>query len=182
MSRNLKLSYILFFAFSAILIAWKTLSNFFGGVAINFIALLGLVFVVVLTCLKDKDLWKRIKDLIFIAGAFCILELVIYFACEFGYGERLTGFSVYQNIISFLGILFLTYLVFRFTTEHLGKKIRFIEIMLGNEKRVVKEKKAKELTNGSLEDKPNNKTSENSTEEKTETAQEETEIIIETEE
>ena len=182
MSRNLKLSYILFFAFSAIILAWKTLSNFFGGVAINFITLLGLVFVVILTCLTDKDLIKRIKDLLIISVAFCALELVMYFACEFGYGERLFGFSVYQNIISFLGILFLSYLAFRFTTDHLGKKIRFVEILLGNEKRVVKEKKAKELTNGSLEDKPNNKATDNSTPEDLEETEKETEIIIETEE
>ena len=137
-----------FFAFSAIIVAWRTLSNFFNGVAINFVALLGLVFVVVLICLKEKDLFKRIKDHLILAGLFCVLELVIYFACEFGYGESLFGFGVYQNVISFLSILFLSYLSFRFSTEYVGKKVKFIEIMLGNEKRVVKPKKTKELANG----------------------------------
>lgn len=47
--------------------------------------------------------------------------------------------------------------MFRFTMDILGKKVHCIEVLLGNEKRnkVKKEKKAKELTNGSLEEKPN---------------------------
>ena len=177
MSKNLKLSYILFFVFSGILIAFKTLSSFFCGVAINFVALLGIVFVVALLAFQNKDLMKRIKDLFIVACVFCLLELVIYFACEFGYGERLEGFSIYQNILSFLGILFLVYTCFRFITEQLNKKIKFIEIMLGNEKRSVKAKKAKEISNGSLEEKPNHKNSET-----TSNTDDESVIIIETEE
>ncbi len=161
MEKNLKLSYIFMFVFSAILIAWQTLTNFFGGVAINYVALLGLLFSILLLIFADKQLLKRVKDLLVVAGVFCVLELIIYFACEFGHGESLKGFIVYQNIISFMGILFLAYVCFRFTTEFLNKKFKFIEVMLGNEKfeRKKKEKKAKELTNGSLEDKPNNKVS-----------------------
>ena len=80
MSKDLKLSYILFFVFSAILIAWNTLSNFFNGVALNFIALIGLVFVVLLLMFSNKELIKRLKDLLIIACVFCVLELIIYFA------------------------------------------------------------------------------------------------------
>lgn len=191
MIKDLKLSYILMFVFSAILIAWQTLSNFFGGVAINFVALLGIVFTLLLLIFKNKELFSRIKDLFFVACVFCILELVIYFACEFGYGESLKGFIVYQNIISFLGLLFLAYVCFRFITEFLNKKIKFIEIMLGNVKRTPKEKKAKELTNGTLEEKPNKHNIEN-TEEATHEFEEQAEsnileddsneIVIETEE
>ncbi len=157
MTKNLKISYILFFVFSAILVAWNTLTNFFGGVAINFIALVGIVFSALLLTMKDKDLLKRIKDLLIVASVFCVLEFIIYFACEFGYGETLKGFIVYQNIISFLGMLYFVYVAFRFATEYLGKKIKFIEIILGNEKRSPKVKKAKEISNGSLEEKPNKK-------------------------
>jgi len=191
MSKNLKLSYILLFVFSAILIAFRTLTSFFGGVAINFVALMGLVFVILMLSFKDKSLMKRIADLFVIACAFCVMELIIYFACEFGHGENLSGFIIYQNIISFLGFLFLAYLYVRFIFEMKDKKIKFVEIMLGNEKRQVKvkTKKAKELSNGSLEDKPNKKqeNTENQTENQTENANnEETKseetIIIETEE
>ena len=38
-----------------------------------------------------------------------------------------------------------------------NKRIRFVEILLGNEKKAVKVKKEKEVFNGSLEAKPNKK-------------------------
>ena len=180
MNKNLNLYYILLFIFSGILIAFKTLSNFFGGVAINFVALIGLIFVILLICLKDNSLMKRIRDLFFISIGFAILELVIYFACEFGYGEYLIGFSIYQNVISFFGILFLAYIAFRFSTEYLNKKIKFIEILLGNEKRSIKPKKAKEVSNGCLEEKPNHK-SKKDVEGPTEDVEENI-VIVETEE
>ena len=181
MSKNLKLSYILMFVFSAILVAFKTLTNFFGGVAVNFVALLALVLVILLISYKDKELMNRIRDLFIIACVFCVLEIVIYFACEFSCGENLLGFSIYQNIISILGMLFLAYIYFRFSMEMQNNNVKFIEILLGNEKRTVKQKKAKEVSNGCLEEKPNckqdcveeNKTQENDTVET---------IIIETEE
>ena len=181
MSKNLKLTYILFFIFSAILVAWKTLSHFFGGVALNFVALIGLVFVVALLSHKDKEVFNRVKDILIVAGVFCVLELVIYFSHEFGHGEIINGFNIYQNIISFFGILFLVYIGFRFTTDLLNKKIKFIEIILGNEKITRKKKKTKELSNGSLEEKPNKKIEDNPN---INNSQEEdnTEIIIETEE
>ena len=156
MTKNLKISYILMFVFSGILIAWHTLTSFWGGVAINFITLVGIVFAITMLCLNDDCIMKRIKDIFISACVFCVFELVIYFACEFGYGENLLGFVVYQNILSFLGMLFCAYVAYRFANELANKRIKFVEILLGNEQKVVKEKKAKEVTNGSLEDKPNN--------------------------
>jgi len=191
MSKNLKLTYILFFVFSAVIISWTTLTAFFSGVAINFIGLIALLFVIMLISYSEKGLSSRIKDLLIVAGAFCLLELVMYFACEFGHGETLKGFIVYQNIISFLGLLFFAYIAFRFTMEFRGKKIKFVEILLGNQKITKKPKKAKEVSNGSLEEKPNtitdsanheqNETNKNETD-KNETEENETNIIIETEE
>lgn len=157
MSKNVKLSYILFFIFSAVLIAWNTLASFFGGVAINFVGIVGLTFVVTLLSFSNKEVFCRIKDLFFIACGFCVLELIIYFAFEFGWNnfDSLKGFIVYQNILSALGMLFFAYISFRFVCEVKNKKIKLIEIMLGNEKRTIKVKKAKELSNGCLEEKPN---------------------------
>lgn len=160
MSKNLKVSYILFFIFAGILVAWNTLSNFFGGMALNFVALLGITFTVTLLTLSDKSLLKQVKDVFIVSCVFCFLEIIIYFACEFGYGEQLKGFIVYQNIISFFGLLFLAYIGFRFAISVSNKKIKFIEIMLGNEKKTPKQKKAKEISNGSLEEKPNQKVEE----------------------
>ena len=177
MNKKLRISYILFFVFSAIVVAFRTLSSFFSGVGLYFVVVLTLVFIVLTISLNDKSIMKRVRDLFFIACVFCGLELIIYFACEFGYGETLLGFEVYQNIISFLGLLFLAYTYFRFVSEQANKRYKFIEILLGNEKFSSKEKKAKEVTNGSLEEKPNNK---QETEEKK--TEEENIVIIETEE
>lgn len=180
MSKNLKISYILLFVFSAVLIAWNTLMSFFGGVAINFVALVGLVFAILLLSMNDKPMFSRIKDLFFIACGFCVLELIVYFAFEFGIKtyDDIKGFLIYQNVISVIGMLFFVYLSFRFVTEMKGKRIKFIEIMLGNEKRAPKVKKAKEITNGSLEEKPNKQ----NTAETNEKENEDSSIIIETEE
>lgn len=177
MSKNLKISYILFFAFSAILIAWQTLTAFFNGTAINLVALLGLTFVLFLIIFTDKEVFKRVKELFFIACGFCVLEFIVYFAFEFGWNSfnALKGFIVYQNIISFIGIMYFAYICFRFVCDFKNIKIKFIEIMLGNEKRSIKAKKVKEtreISNGCLEEKPNRKPQENSEEN----------IIIETEE
>jgi len=174
MSKNIKISYILLFVFSAIIIAWNTLTNFFGGVAINFISLVGLLFVITLLILKDKEILKRIKDLFIIACVFCVLEIIVLFPFEFSmlaydYSNMgvsiLKAFAIYQNILIFFAIFFFAYVGFRFATEFVGKKFKFIEIMLGNEKRTVKAKKvkeSKEVSNGALESKPNSKSSENS--------------------
>jgi len=158
MTKNVKLSYILFFIISAVLIAWNTLMNFFSGVAINFVGIVGLTFAIALISLKDKETFKRIKDLFFIVCGFCLLEIIVYFAFEFGWDNdfnTIKGFLIYQNILSGIAFLFFAYAAFRFIFEFKNKKLKFIEIMLGNEKRSVKVKKAKEISNGSLEEKPN---------------------------
>ena len=192
MSKKLKISYILFFIFSAVLIAWNTCAAFFGGVAINFVALIGLVFTILLFVFADKSLFSRIKDLFFVACGFCVLELVVYFAFEFGWVDfnmldnvilvqnsitstALKGFIVYQNILSILGMLFFAYTAFRFVAEMKDKKIRFVEILLGNQKRSVKVKKTKEISNGCLEEKPNKQNNDTK-------PNEEDVVIVETEE
>lgn len=172
MSKDLRLSYILFFIFSSILVSWNTLSKFFGGVALNFIALLAIVFVIILIYYKDKNIFKRTRDLFWVSSAFVLLELITYFSNELGNGESIKGFIVYQNILSILGMVLMIYIGFRFALELLNKRVKFIEVILGNEKFNHKIKKTKEISNGSLEDKPNNKV---------EVEENET-IIIETEE
>ena len=183
MTKNLKLSYILFFTFSAILIAWNTLTSFFSGVAINYVGIVGILFVNLLLVLTDKELFKRIKDLFLISCVFCALEILVYFVFEFGCTDLnvLKGFLVYQNILTLFGLFFFAYVAFRFITEYKNIKIKFVEVMLGNEKRNVKQKKAKEISNGCLEEKPNQKCNENNLPEE-ENNNEEIEIIEEDEE
>lgn len=191
--KNLKLTYILLTVFSCITIAFKTLTSFFGGVGLNFVAMLAIAFVIMLIALKDKQIAKNCWDLYALSGILLILEFVMYFACEYGNGLFIKGFWIYQNVVAFIGLIILAYICFRFTLEFLNKKIRIIEIMLGNQKRVKKEKKAKEVSNGSLLEKPNHKegtkenkekvgfTIENETQEAP-ASNEETPIVVETEE
>ena len=174
MSKNLKTTYILFFTFTAIILAWNTLTNFFSGVAINYIAMVGLMFSILLIMLKDNAVWKRVKDLYIAACVFCTMELIVYFAFELGWCSlnAIQGFLVYQSIITIIGIIYCAYLSIRFAFELTNKKIGFIEAMLGNKTSTPKAKRTKEVSNGCLEEKPNNKPAEEVEETKTEPASE----------
>lgn len=157
MTKSLKSCFILSLIFSAILISWGTLSSFFSGVAVNFVAIIGIAITLTLISSKEQHTSNRVKDIIFVCFVFCVLEIVTYFACEFGSGETLFGFKVYQNIISSLGLIFMAYVSFRFWGDLTNKRFKFVETILGNEKRSPKlKKKTKELSNGCLEEKPNN--------------------------
>jgi len=156
MNKNLKLSFILFIIASAIVVAWRTLSKFFGGVGLNFVALLLIVAILIGLIVSDKYVFKRTKELFIACCSLTALELIVYFAVEFSrYQAMCVGLLIYQNILSILGIILLVYTMFRFITEYKEIKIGFIEFILGNGKVVKQQKKAKELTNGTLEDKPN---------------------------
>lgn len=62
--------------------------------------------------------------------------------------------------ISILALIYLVYVIFRFILDLKDIKVGFIETMLGNKERTKKIKTAKELSNGSLEEKPNQKNNE----------------------
>ena len=158
MSKELKLSFILLAVFSAIVMAWKTLMSFFNGVGLNFVAILAIIVVLLLLILQNENVKNRIKDMFLVACVFAVLEFIVYIALEMGVSSLnvYMGFLTYQNVITVLGIFFFAYISFRFITEFKGIRIGFIEFLLGNGKRkTVKEKKSKELENGSLEEKPN---------------------------
>lgn len=157
MTKNLKLSFVLLTIFSAIIMAWRTLTNFFGGVGLNYVALLGIVVALLLLMMNDEVVKNRIKDMFIIACGFAIVEFIIYFVFEFHVGSAGVNraFWIIQNIFTFFGILFFAYIMFRLFAELKGLKVGFIEAMLGSNKtNTNKPKKAKELENGSLEEKP----------------------------
>ena len=56
-------------------------------------------------------------------------------------------------MIACLALLFLGYTIFRLVCEINGKKVAFVEALLGG-KPAKKERQSKELSNGSLDDKP----------------------------
>lgn len=161
MTKDLKLSFVLFAVFSAIIMAWKTLIGFFSGAGINFVAILTILVVLILLILKNKEIRKRILDMFIVAAVLTFMEFIVYIPFEFGASsyEVYEGFLVYQNVITAINLFFFAYIAFRFITEYLGKKIGFVEFILGNknsgEAKVQKEKINKELENGSLEAKPN---------------------------
>ena len=158
MSKNLKLSFILYLVFASIVVAFSTLSKFFGGVGVNFVALCAvLVALIVLMCL-DADQFKMLKDLFFIACAFLFVEFIEFFALEFKIGgaDVAEVFWGIQYVVSLIGLIYFAYIAFRFVSVVKGKKFRFVEAMLTGTKQPKKEKTAKELANGALEDKPNN--------------------------
>ena len=157
MTKNLKLSFILLAVFSAIVVAWKTLSSFFNGVAINMVALLIIVAILLIIILTDNFVKNRIKEMFIFACVLAGLELIVFFPFEFGASiNALKVFIVFQNIYIVLGLIFMVYIAFRAICEIKGIKFGFIEAMLGNKQTEHKKKKAKEFTNGSLEEKPNN--------------------------
>ncbi|MBR6779330.1 MAG: hypothetical protein IKM43_04250 [Clostridia bacterium] len=158
MTKNLKLSFILLAIFSAIIMTWRTLTYFFCGVGLNYIALLAIVVVLLIIMINDSFVKNRIKDMFIVACVFAVIEFMVYFVFEFETGDTAVfeAFWIVQNIYTFLGILFFCYIMFRLFTEIKGVKFGFVEAMLGNEK-PLKPKKAKELENGTLEEKPNHK-------------------------
>ena len=156
MYKNLKWSYIVCFILSVVVIAWRTLANFFGGVGINFIALLVVVAVLLTIFIFDKETRSRMRDLFIICCAFAVLESVVYFPVEFGACANLdvaVVFFNFQNVYSFLGILFLAYLAFRFILESQNIRLTFIEVLLGNKK--FSKDKNKIRSNNGLSEKPN---------------------------
>ncbi len=169
MSKNLKLSFILLLVFNAICIAWITLLTFFSGAGISFVAIMTIVGILSYIIVIDKDTRSRILDVFVLACLFLILEFVVFCAFEFGWytTSSLSKFLTYQHVISILSIFYLAYVLFRFFSELSNKKFKFIEIILGNEKIKRKAKANKELTNGSLEEKPNHVQTNNSIDKET---------------
>ena len=160
MNKELKVPFILLAVFTGIIMAWKTLLGFFSGAGVSFVAILTILVMLILLVLQKTEVRKRIIDMVVIAGVITLLEFIAYIPFEFGASSYSVyqGFLVYQNVITFISILFFAYIAFRFITEYLGKRIGFVEFILGNKKsanKVQKEKVNKELENGSLEEKPN---------------------------
>lgn len=156
MNKNLKLSFILTFIMSAVVIAWSTLSSFFGGVGINFVALVCITCTFLMLILSDESLKSRARDLFIIVCIFTCLEFVVFINIEFGFTSSYNVMKIYQNVLILLAIATVAYTLFRLICEIKQKRVHFIEILLGNEERVKKEKKTKELSNGTLSEKPNN--------------------------
>ena len=150
---------MLLLVFTAIIVSFRTLLNFFGGVGLSFVALFTILTILLYLLLTDEYVKNRIKDMFIVVCVFVFFEFMIYIVFEFGVSNVsvIRAFLIMQNVLTALGLIFLCYVFMRMFLDLKGVKLSFIEIMLGNEKRNKTPKKAKELTNGSLEEKPNKK-------------------------
>lgn len=157
MNKNLKLYFILAFAFSGVMIAWNTLSSFFKGVGLNFVALVIIVGVMFYVMFTDASTRVRTRDLFILSCVFAVMEFLVYVVFEYGTTNInvYEGFSEFQTFLSIMGLIYLAYIGFRFFTELKNIRFGFMERILGNSSK--KEKANKELVNGSLEEKPNQK-------------------------
>ena len=77
MSKNLKIAYILSLVLASIIIAWGTLSNYFTGVGVCFVAVLGILIALIILLLTDNFVKSRIKDLFIISSVFVFLEFFV---------------------------------------------------------------------------------------------------------
>ena len=157
MTKNLKTSFVLYMIFYCVLIAWATLSMFFRGVGINFVALIVVLGLILSIKLTDEHVSNRTKELFWASVAFACIEFLLYFFIEFGIarGRFYNVLDILQHVFTGISLLVFAYVIFRYITEMKNVKITFVEIILGNEKPVKRIKTNKDLSNGSLEDKPN---------------------------
>ncbi len=161
MSKKLRITFISFSAFFAVIVAYITLGNYFSGVGLNLVALIALLAVCVAAYVGDTEVRSRTRDLLPVASVLLIGELIAFFFMEFGWGNASVkeGFWQYQIFLSVVAIFALVYTLARFILDANNIKVQFIEIILGNvqieKPKKIKTKTNKELSNGSLEDKPN---------------------------
>lgn len=153
MTKNLKLNFILSIVFVSIILTWNTLMRFFVGVGVNFVALFLIMCVLAFIVIADKFVRSRWMDVFCLLTLLFVLEIPVYFALEFS-REIALGWLTYQNVISIITFFVTIYMMFRLFLEIKNIRFKFIEVILGNEKFSREPKRAKELSNGALEDKP----------------------------
>ncbi len=158
MTKNVRRAFILTFVALAVVIAFSTLTNYFCGVGLNLVALATCFSLVLVIFFSDAEARRRTGDMFILTLAFLVLEIPTWLIFEFSIYDAAEGILVYQHIITLLGVLAFAYVIFRLFCELNGKKIKLIEVMLGNDKFEKKPRKSKkEVDNGSLSEKPNTK-------------------------
>ena len=99
MNKQLKQTFILYTIFMGIVIAWRTLMNFFSGLSlvnfagagINFVALLAIYIVLLALALTHSEIRRRTIDLLILAGLLLFMEFIVYIPLEYG----LKNYNIY---------------------------------------------------------------------------------------
>ena len=154
MSKQTRLVFILMTIFTSVILAWMTLATFFGGVGINFVALLLITIAVLIVQSVSAEAKSRTRDFLWLAIGFTALESLVYLIFEYQVIGAYRVFFIFQIVYSVLGLFLFAYLVFRLICEIKGVRFSFIERMLGNSTGE-KIKKVKPASQEGLGEKPN---------------------------
>lgn len=157
MEKKFRLVCILSLVLAGIAIAWNTLTNYFRGVGINYVAVLAVFSIVFIMAIENYTLRKQTKDLFIVNLVIVGIETIIFAMQEyFGrFGKVMYIFYVIQCLLSVFAILYFVYIILKMLFTSQGRLGGVFHCLFHSNKEK-KPKKAKELSNGSLEDKPQN--------------------------
>lgn len=156
MEKKFRLICILSLVLAGIAIAWNTLINYFAGVGINFVAVLAIFSIIFMITIDNYTVRKETKDLFIVNLVIVGIETLVFAMEEyFGrFGNIMYIFYVIQCFLSVFAILYFAYIILKMLFASQGRLGGVFHCLFGSKTK--KPKKAKELTNGSLEDKPQN--------------------------
>lgn len=168
--KKINLSLLFSLIIFAIGIAITSISNFFGGFGIPFVAFLVLTSLVFVNGFLNKENRRRLYDIFVFIVIFAIFMSIIFCSVEWAktYTAELVDFvHVISNFLSVISLVFFIYTLVRYLAELNGTKLVVFEVILGFKKieRKPREKKEKvqkqkvsksfkEVQNGDLEEKP----------------------------
>ncbi len=162
--KKINLSLLFSLIIFAIGICIKGLAGFMGGAfGVPFVATIVMFALVLMFGLSSPDVRRRVVDVLALDVVVLVFSFALY--CMFDWSSNpsadlLDFVHIWMNIYSVFSLLFFVWTLFRFLLEKTGKKVKFVEVVLGFEKvehKPKKEKPAKipkENKNGNAQDKP----------------------------
>lgn len=163
--KKVNVALLLSVIFFAIGVAVRNIMLYFGGFGFAFVAQIILFAFVVSLGFVNKENRRRIMDVFCAMIVMLVLMSVTYMSYDWSNSlstSLLDFIKVMTNIYSILSLVLLVYALVRYIAELNGKKIKFVEVVLGNEKfeskpkkpKVKEAKQPKEVISGDLEQKP----------------------------
>lgn len=178
--KKINLSLLFSLIIFAIGICIKGLATFLGGAfGVPFVATLVMFALVLVFGLSSTNVRKRIVDVLIFDIIVVVFSLTLYCMVDWSHNpsaDLIEFAQLWMNTYSVFSLLFFAWTLFRFLCEKIGKKVKFVEIVLGFEKyerkpkaekqktakvketknKDIQDKPLKEVMNGDLEDKPLN--------------------------
>lgn len=151
MQKNLKISFILLLVFSSMVVAFEQIVSLLHGFSLAYIAEVIISAVLLYFVVRDVPTSSRMKDMYGISFLFLVWETFLFFSVSiFSWYPK--ALYILNKIVVVLALGFIVFILFRLYCELTHKRFSFIEVVLGNERRA--KKASKELSNGSLAEKP----------------------------